>query len=81
MEFCQFLGGGWEVIIAVQQHSQSLHTVSDRGGGLILSKKTPQLMWRGPKKAKKRFLKNSKIPDSGPTCTARELKKEVSMRT
>jgi hypothetical protein len=42
-ELCQFLGEGWKVIIDVKQHSQPLFTVRNRGGGLILSKKTSQL--------------------------------------
>jgi hypothetical protein len=50
-------------------------TIKNRGGELILSKKTPQLKWRCPKKAKKAVLKNSKNPDCGPTSAARELKK------
>jgi hypothetical protein len=33
------------------------------------------------KKAKKGFLKNSKIPDCGLTSAAKELKKEVNVRT
>jgi hypothetical protein len=41
-ELCQFLGGDWKVIIAVQQHSQPLLTARFRGEGLFLSKKTPQ---------------------------------------
>jgi hypothetical protein len=53
MELCQFLGGGWKVIIDVKQHSQPLLRVRNRGGELILSKKTPQLKWRGAKKGKK----------------------------
>jgi hypothetical protein len=52
-ELCQFLGGGWKVIIDVKQHSQPLLRVRNRGGELILSKKTPQLKWRGAKKGKK----------------------------
>jgi hypothetical protein len=48
-----FLGGGWKVIIDVKQHSQPLLRVRNRGGELILSKKTPQLKWRGAKKGKK----------------------------
>jgi hypothetical protein len=60
-EFCQFLGGGWKVLLGVKQHSQSLLTctVRNRGGGVILSKKTSQINWRGPKKVKKRFLEKS----------------------
>jgi hypothetical protein len=42
-----------------------------------LSKKTPQLKWRGPKKGKKGFFEKYKVPDCGPTSAARELKKEV----
>jgi transposase len=49
-EICQFFGGGWKVIIAVKQHSQPIFTVWNTGGGVILSKKTSQLTWRGPKK-------------------------------
>jgi hypothetical protein len=57
-ELCKFLGGGWEVIIAVKQHSQTLLAVRNKGGELILSKKTPQLKGKGPKKGKKAiFLK------------------------
>jgi hypothetical protein len=75
-ELCQFLGGGWKVIIDVKQHSQPLLRLRNRGGELILSKKTPQLQWRGAKKGKKSgFLINSKIPNCGPTSAARELKK------
>jgi hypothetical protein len=51
-ELCQFLGGDWKVIIALKQHSQTLLAVRDKGGELILSKKTPQLKGRGPKKGK-----------------------------
>jgi hypothetical protein len=81
-ELCQFLGGGWKVTIDVKQHSQPLLKVRNKGGELILSKKTPQLKQRGPKKGKKSgFLKNSKIPDCGSTSAARELKKEVNVLT
>jgi hypothetical protein len=55
-ELCQFLGGDCKVIIAVQQHSQTLLAVRNKGGELILSKKTPQLKGRGPKKGKKVFF-------------------------
>jgi hypothetical protein len=62
-ELCQFLGGDCKVIIAVKQRSQTLLAVRNKGGELILSKKTPQLKGRGPKKGKKSgFLKNSKNP-------------------
>jgi hypothetical protein len=54
-ELCQFLWGGLKVITDVKQHSQPLMRVRNRGGELILSKKTPQRKWRGPKKGKKRF--------------------------
>jgi hypothetical protein len=80
-ELCQVLGGCWKLIIDVKQHSQPLLRVRNMGGELILSKKTPQLKWRGAKKAKKRFLKTSKIPNCGPTSAARELKKGVNVRT
>jgi hypothetical protein len=53
--------------------------VRNKGGELILSKKTPRLKGRGPKKGG--FLKNLKIPDCGPTSAARELKKELNVRT
>ncbi len=82
MELCQFLGGDCKVIIAVKQRSQTLLAVRNKGGELILSKKTPQLKGRGPKKGKKSvFLKNSKIPDCGPTSAVRGLKKEMNVRT
>ncbi len=45
--------GGWKVIIDVKQHSQPLLRVRNRGGEVILSKKTPQLKRRGPKKGNK----------------------------
>ncbi len=81
-ELCQFLGGDCKVIIAVKQRSQTLLAVRNKEGELILSKKTPQLKGRGPKKGKKSgFLKNLKIPDCGPTSAARELKKEMNVRT
>ncbi len=81
-ELCQFLGGDCKVIIAVNQRSQTLLALRNKGGELILSKKTLQLKGRGPKKGKKAvFLKNSKIPDCGPTSAARELKKEMNVRT
>ncbi len=81
-ELCQFLGGDWNVIFAVKQHSQTLLAVRNKGGELILSKKTPQMKGRGPKKGKKSFfLKNLKIPDCGPNSAARELKKEMNVRT
>jgi hypothetical protein len=62
MELCQFLGGNWKVIISTKQHSQTLLTVRNKGGELILSKKTPQLKRRGPKKGKKRFFENFNNP-------------------
>jgi hypothetical protein len=81
-ELCQFLGGDLKVFIALKQHSQTLLAVRNKGEELILSKKTHQLKGRGSKKGKKSgFLKNSKIPDCGPTSAARELKKERNMRT
>ncbi len=82
-ELCQFLGGDWNVIIAVKEQSQTLLAVRKKGGEPILSKKTSQLKGRGPKKRQKKggFLKNSKIPDCGPTSAARELKKEMNVRT
>ncbi len=52
-ELCKFLGGDCKVIIAVNQHFQTLLAVRNKGGELILSKKTPQLKGRGPKKGKK----------------------------
>jgi hypothetical protein len=55
-ELCQFLGGDWKIIIAVEQHSQLLLTIRNMGGGLFLSKKSPQLQRRGPKKAEKCFF-------------------------
>jgi hypothetical protein len=61
-ELCQFSGGGWKVIIDVKQHSQPLLRVRNRGGELILSKKTPQLKWRGAKKAKKCFFEKFENP-------------------
>jgi hypothetical protein len=81
MELCQFLGGDWKVIIAVQHHSQPPLTVRNRGGELFLTKKTPQLQWRGPKRQNKRFLENSKIPNCGPASSARELKKAMNVWT
>jgi hypothetical protein len=55
-ELCQFLGGGWKVIIDVKQHSQPLLRVRNKGEEVILSKKTPQLKRRGPKKGNKAFF-------------------------
>jgi hypothetical protein len=55
-ELCQFLGGDLKVFIALKQHSQTLLAVRNKGGELILSKKTPQLKGRGPKKGKKAFF-------------------------
>jgi hypothetical protein len=52
-ELCQFLGGDCKVKIAVNQRSQTLLAVRTKVGELILSKKTPQLKGRGPKKGKK----------------------------
>ncbi len=52
-ELCQFLGGSWKGINNIQQLSRHLCTVINRGSGLILSKNTSQLKWKGPKKAKK----------------------------
>jgi hypothetical protein len=76
------LYGGWKVIIDVKQHSKPLLTIRNRGEELILSKKKTQLKWRGLKIGKKSvFLKNSKIPDCGPTSTSRELKKEWNVQT
>ncbi len=81
-ELCQFLRGDWKVIIAVEQYSQTLLTIRNRGGGSFLSKKSLELQWRGPKKGKKSvFLKNSKIPNCEPASEARELKKGVNVRT
>ncbi len=42
-ELCQFLGGSWKVINNIQQFSQLLCTVNNRGSGLILSKNSSQL--------------------------------------
>jgi hypothetical protein len=65
----------------IQQLSQLLCTVNNRGSGLILSKKKSQLKWKGPKKGKKSvFLKNRKIFDCEPTSATGELKKEVNVR-
>jgi hypothetical protein len=61
-ELCQFLGGYWKVTIAVKQHSQTLLAVRNKGGELILSKKTPQLKGEVQKKAKKRFFEKFKNP-------------------
>ncbi len=62
-ELCQFLGGDCKVIIAVKQRSQTLLAVRNKGGELILSKKTPQLKGRGPKKGKKkRFFEKFENP-------------------
>jgi hypothetical protein len=53
----------WKVIIAVKQHSQTLLAVRNQGGELILSKRTPQLKGRGPKKGKKKqFFEKFKNP-------------------
>ncbi len=52
-ELCQFFGGSWKVINNIQQLSQLLCAVNNRGWGLILSKNTSQLKWKGPKKGKK----------------------------
>jgi hypothetical protein len=80
-ELCQFLGGSWKVINNIQQLSQHLCTVINRGSGLILSKNTSQLKWKGPKKGKQSgFLKNRKVFDCEPTSATRELKKEVNVR-
>jgi hypothetical protein len=62
-ELCQFLGGGWKVILAIKQHSQPLFTVRNRGGEVIFSKKYTHVKVEG---SKKRF-KKKKIPDCGPT--------------
>ncbi len=80
-ELPQFLHGGWKVLLAVKQYYQPLYTVRNRGGGVILSKKTSQLKWRGPKKKTRVFMRNSKIHYCGPTSAARELKQEVNVRT
>ncbi len=81
-KLCQFLGGGWKVIIDVKQHSQPLLRVRNRGGELNLSKKdTTAEVERSKKRQKSGFLKNSKIPDCGPTSAARKLKKEENVRT
>jgi hypothetical protein len=61
-ELGQFLGGGWNVIIALQQHSQSLLTVRARGGGLFLSERHPRYRGDVKKKAKKRFIDKFKNP-------------------
>jgi hypothetical protein len=62
-ELCQFSGGDCKVIIAVKQRSQTLLAVRNKGGELILLKKTPQLKGRGPKKGKKkRFFEKFKNP-------------------
>ncbi len=59
-ELCQFLGGSWKVITNIQQLSQLLSTVNNRGSGLLLLKKTSQLKWKGPQKGKKkRFFEKS----------------------
>jgi hypothetical protein len=62
IELCQFLGGDWKIIIAVEQHSNPLLTIRNKGEGLFLSKKSPQLQWRGPKKGKKNFWEKLKNP-------------------
>jgi hypothetical protein len=81
-ELCQFLGGDWKVIIAAKQHSQTLLTVRNKGGELILSKQdTPAKGERSKKRQKRFFLKNSKITDCGPSSAARERKKEMNVRT
>ena len=61
-ELCQFLGGDCKVIIAVNQRSQTLLAVRNKGGELILSKKTPQLKGRGKKRQKKRFFEKFENP-------------------
>jgi hypothetical protein len=61
-ELCQFFGGDCKVKIAVKQRSQTLLAVWNKGGELILSKKTPQLKGRGPKKGKKRFFEKFENP-------------------
>jgi hypothetical protein len=69
-ELGQFLGGGWNVIIALQQHSQSLLTVRARGGGLFLSKRHPRYRGDVKKRQKSVLLTNSKIPNCGPASAA-----------
>jgi hypothetical protein len=59
-ELCQFLGGNWKVIIAVQQNSQPLLTARNRGGGLFLSKKTPSYSGEVKKRQKAGFLRKIK---------------------
>jgi predicted enzyme related to lactoylglutathione lyase len=55
-ELCQFLGGGWKVIIAVKQHSQTLLAVRNKGGELISLKKDPPAIGERSKKGKKVFF-------------------------
>ncbi len=74
-EFCQFLGESWKVIINIQQLSQLLYTVNNRGWGLILSKNIPAEV-EGSKKTQK----NWKIFYFEPTSATAELKKEVNVR-
>jgi hypothetical protein len=47
----------------------------------LVKKDTPAEGERAKKGKKSVFLKNSKIPDCGPTSAARELKKERNVRT
>jgi hypothetical protein len=53
-ELCQFLGGSWKVIHNIQQLSQLLWTVNNRGSGLILSKKNIPAEVEGSKKRQKK---------------------------
>jgi hypothetical protein len=80
-ELCQFLGGDRKIIIAVEQHSQPLLTIRNRGGGLFCQKSHPSYSGEVQKRQKSGFLKNSKIPDCEPAIAARELKKGVNVRT
>jgi hypothetical protein len=56
-ELCQFLGGGWKVISSNQQLSQPLYAVHNREERFILSEKSSQRKFKGPKKGKKGLFK------------------------
>jgi hypothetical protein len=80
-ELCQFLGGDCKVIIAVNQRSDSIGSKEQGRRADFVKKDTPAEGERSQKRQKSGFLKNSKISDCGPTSAARELKKEMNVRT
>jgi hypothetical protein len=54
-DLCQFLDGGWKVLLGVKQHSRPVFTVRNRGGGVICQKDIPDKVERS-KNGKKRFF-------------------------